>query len=229
MKKYLLILSILTALLLAACNTESKTEEPSPNIDSNGATNEEPNNQEEIDVDGTVEENEDEEENSEISTPEENSSSNAQSITYKSNNQEIKGSTINVKSPQQDYSINLMDGFTITAEEPGRDIVMADIDPDVSMRIEAFPKADIAFDELLTNTSDAVNAIAPEEGYSEYDLSPIQLNEQITNMQTFYVELEGETVLTLLYELPDNFIRLTIFDNQADLKDALAQMGLTIK
>ncbi|MCT6924129.1 hypothetical protein [Metasolibacillus sp.] len=228
MKKYLLILSILTALLLAACGTESQTEEPSPTDDSNGAPVENPSEQEEIDGDDAVEE-EETEENTEDPATEENPTNDVQSITYKSNNQEIKGSTTNTQSPQQDYHIDLMDGFTITAEEPGRDVVMADVDPDVSMRIEAFPKADIVFEELLTNTSDMVEASLAGEDYNEYDLSSIQLDEQITNMHTFFVEYEGETVLTLLYERPDKFIRLTIFDNDADLKDALVKMGLTIK
>ncbi|MEC1178712.1 hypothetical protein P9B03_09480 [Metasolibacillus meyeri] len=227
MKKYLLIFSILTALFLAACSTESQTEEPIPNEDSNDTTTEEPNNEEELGEDNAVEE--DKEENTDETTTEENPTNDVHSITYKSNNQEVKGSTIITKSPQQDYHINLMDGFTLTAEEPGRDVVMADINPDVSMRIEAFPKADAVFEELLTNTSDTVDAIASEEGYSEYDLASIQLDEQITNMHTFYVEYEGETVITLLYERPDKFIRLTIFDNDIDLKDALVQMGLTIE
>ncbi|WP_042471337.1 hypothetical protein [Bacillus ndiopicus] len=232
MKKYLLIFSILTALLLAACNAESQSEEPSPETDSNDVTVENPSDQEETDKDGAIEEKEkeeDEEVDTENITSEESPSSQVHSITYKSNNQEMKGSTINTKSPQQDYHMDLMEGFTITAEEPGRDVVMADADPDVSMRIEAFPKSEAVFDELLTNTNDTVSAIAPEDGYNEYDLSSIQLNEQITNMHTFYVEFEGETVLTLLYELPEKFIRLTIFDNEADLKDALIQMGLTIE
>ncbi|WP_107841892.1 hypothetical protein [Metasolibacillus meyeri] len=227
MKKYLLIFSILTALFLAACSTESQTEEPIPNEDSNDTTTEEPNNEEELGEDNAVEE--DKEENTDETTTEENPTNDVHSITYKSNNQEVKGSTIITKSPQQDYHINLMDGFTLTAEEPGRDVVMADINPDVSMRIEAFPKADAVFEELLTNTSDTVDAIASEEGYSEYDLASIQLDEHITNMHTFYVEYEGETVITLLYERPDKFIRLTIFDNDIDLKDALVQMGLTIE
>ncbi|MEO4054298.1 hypothetical protein [Solibacillus sp. CAU 1738] len=227
MQKNIILLSFLSMLLLAACNTttnEPVNEQEQPtNItakDENSELekdNEAAQNNEEITETGQQE-----------GTNEE-SNGKLHSITYTTKGKAVTSPTVNVNSSQQDYTINLLDGYTLTAEEPGRDMVLNNENNAVSMRIETFKKAEVVYEELLNNTKDSVLAIAPEGQYKEMDLTNVEIGKQISNIHTFHVELEAETVSTVLYEANNKFIRLTIFDDESDLTDAFLKMGLTIQ
>lgn len=230
MKKSILLLTLLSILMLAACNTtEPVKDEEQPTT----STNKEENSVQNDDQDATEEKNE-ENQNNEQSTNTNQEESNTgteektHSITYNSNGKEITDSTTLIESPQQNYSMELLNGFTLTAEEPGRDMLLLNDNDAISMRIEVF-NTDIAFDELLANTKDSALAIAPNGQYEELDLSNLELDKGIKNIATFNVQLENETISTVLFNKNNKYIRLTIFDDKSDLKDALLKMGLTIQ
>lgn len=232
MKKTLLLITLSSLLLLAACNTtEPVKEEEQP---TNSTTNNEENGVQNLE-ENLTEEAEEEEQNSGQSSPTNQEETNNEAeettntITYYSNGKEMTGSTTQIESPHQNYTMNLLKGFTLTAEEPGRDMVLFDNDHAISMRIELFESTDYVYDELLANTKDSALAIAPNGQYKELDLTNTDLDENIKEIDTFYVELESETISTILFNKNDKFIRLTIYDDTSDLKDALLKMGLSIQ
>lgn len=220
MKKTLLIFSLITALMLAACDEKPKTEAQTPETNTEDQTT--ANNE-------TTDNSEQATDNNKPNTDEQQSEVKSETISYVSNNKTETAVAEKTKSPQQDYTIELLQGFTLTAEEPGKDMLMYNDNPDTSMRIEVLDASELSFDELLTNTTDTVQAVASSKDYKEYNLTSTKLKDTIKNMHTFLVEFENDTVLTLLYETKGKFVRLTIFDNEADLKDAFVQMGLTIE
>lgn len=232
MKKSILLLTLSSILLLAACNTtEPVKEEEQP---TNSTNNEENSVQNQEEEEETVEKAEEDQNNGQSSNTNQEETNNGaeettHSITYNSKGKEITDSTKQVKSPQQNYTIELLNGFTLTAEEPGRDMVLFDDNNDISMRVETFNNTDIVYDELLANTKDSALAIAPNGQYKEVDLTNTELDESIKKINTFYVELEGESISTILFNKNDKYIRLTIFDDTSDLKDALLKMGLSIQ
>lgn len=227
MKKNILLLTGLCVLLLAACNTTStepiKDEEQSTSDSTSNGSSEQTKNDEEAqknEESGNVNQEENSDNSEEKTT---------HSITYLSKGKEIKESTTQVNSPQQNYTIDLLNGYTLTAEEPGRDMVLYNDNNAISMRIEVFNKADVKFDDVLANTTDTVMAIAPDGQYDKINLTNINLDENIKKIDTFYVELESETVSTILFEKNNIYVRLTIYDDKSDLKDALLKMGLSIR
>ena len=74
-------------------------------------------------------------------------------------------------SEELDYSIEHLSNFTLIAEEPGKDMLVYNDNDAISMRIEVFPTAEVAFTDILAETEDLTVVIAPEGKYKEYDLS----------------------------------------------------------
>ncbi|RHW39827.1 hypothetical protein D1B33_02955 [Lysinibacillus yapensis] len=235
-KKFrLLSLTLLLSIgVLAACNTaeeepanetatdETETQEPvnsekpvetaEPN---NGSANEEDEN-------GEAEQPAQEEPNAE----EEPKAEDTQSITYTSNG-ETKTAEVTPVSGEQ-YSMNIMDGFTFTQEEPGKDVVYYDENDSVFMRVEVSSVNDAAFDDVVANTEEMMAAIS--DNVEQYDVAPLVEGQDISNQAAYIADLESEEVIAFVFERGDKVVRLSVYDNaEADLSEAMIKMGLTIK
>lgn len=210
MKKYQFVaVSLFSLMLLASCNTAEEPQTESKPAKDNITVS-------------TV--NKDNVEKDQQKQPEVKDNT---SITYTSNGKQETVETTPVNSDQQNYSIQVIPGFTLTAEEPGKDLLFYEEDDTISMRIETHSKSESTFDTLVTNTKEMMSAI--QEDYKPLDLSQYKNNE-IVNSAAFVAELENEKVVGIVFEKENLLIRLTIFDNNTkDLTDAMIRMGLTIK
>lgn len=222
--------SVLSIALLAACNTaeeDSSSEtvssdtEAQETVDSQNAaetaepTNEEANESNEAD-DANV--------NGKEEQPAQGDNDN--SITYTSNG-ETKSGDVTTASGEQ-YSMKVLNGFTFTAEEPGKDVVYYDEDDSVFMRVEVMSTADTTFDDLVSNTEEMMTAIS--ESYEAFDIAPLVKDQELANQAAYVAELDAEEITAIVYEKGDKIIRLSVYDNEEnDLSEAMIKMGLTIE
>lgn len=133
------------------------------------------------------------------------------------------------KSDAQPFSMNVLPGYTLTSEEPGRDSLYADDNPSAFMRIETKLTEDGLYDYLLENMNEVLKASS--DGKDPVELSDVYTSteEGVTNVKAFTVETETGPVTGVLYEKDDMIVRLTIFDTQeAKYKADFLKMGETI-
>ncbi|MFC7685605.1 hypothetical protein [Ureibacillus sp. GCM10028918] len=223
-----IITLFLSITLLAACSTaEESTEtdsetgtahtegkEVNESVDTDEPSTDEGQNEEPSTEDGQKEE---------PSTDETNSSS---SITFSSKG-ESKTEELTAVSSEQ-YSIQVIPGFSLTPEEPGKEVLSYDEDDSNNMRIEALTINDTSFEDLVVNTEETMTAISKD--YEEYDISAFIENYDLSNATAYIANLGSEEVIAVVFEKADKIVRLTIFDHEnVDLSEAMIKMGLTIE
>lgn len=233
MKKTLTASLLLASMLLAACNT---TETSTPNNTANEANTSE----ETVDTTNSTNVEVNEEEN--VEGPSENkvekslanSSSTTEVVSDKTidftfNDEAFQAKTSAVTSEQLGYKIQLAEGFSLTSEEPGRDIVFYTADSNYSMRVEYYSSADNSYDSLLENventmivsTNNNFEKLMVEQ--SSYD---IHKGTQFISVD----EASGFQTIGTIFEKGDKIIVVTIFDGpENSLKDAFLQMAYSIE
>lgn len=234
MKKHtLLFTSALSAmLLLAACNTTEEDETP---VDEQtaGSVDETTDTQDA----GTENEEEASNETSDETTEEdagEDAASSPSTVQYvDENGQQQEANTTWKTSPEQDYEIALAEGFTLVAEEPGRDMVTYDANDEIAMRVETFAKDETHYEEMARQTESNVGVTAPEGNYQPYEIKDLVAeNEDVQHAAGFIVTYpeDEEQVVTVIFEKESKIVRLTVFDRTAsEVTNALLQMGMTVK
>lgn len=221
LKTHKLILTLfLSIAVLAACNTteEPTTEPAGETVTANTEASEikESGDSEEPAIDGAKKEEQEEEQ----STNETNS------ITFSSNGKSITEDLTPISSER--YTIQAIPGFTLTPEEPGKDMLFYDQDESVSMRIEAMDANATTFNELVANTEQTMAAISAD--YEPYDISPFIVDQNLTKSTAYIANFDTEEVITVVFVKADKLVRLTVFDNsEVDYSEAMIKMGLTIK
>lgn len=212
-----LILTLFTTItILAACNTE---EDSAPDSAS-GTAHTEGN---EVNESADTEKPTTEDGNKEQPTEETNPNS---SITYSSKGESKTAQLAPVSSEQ--YTIQVIPGFSLSPEEPGKDVLYYDEDDANNMRIEALTTDDATFNDLVDNSQETMRAIS--ENYEQYDISAFVENYDLTNSTAYIARLDNEEVITVVFEKANKLVRLTIFDHEnVDLSEAMIKMGLTIE
>ena len=214
--KFIITLSLSIA-VLAACNTseESTTEAEKETGTVNTESNE-------------VEESADTEEpttedGQQAEQPTEETSS---TITFSSNG-ESKTEELTPISGER-YTLQAIPGFTLTQEEPGKDMLLYDQDDSVSMRIESMTTSATTFNDLVANTEQTMAAIS--EDYKPYDISSLIEGQNLSSSTAYIADFDTEEVITVVFVKADKLVRLTVFDNaEVDLSEAMIKMGLTIE
>ncbi|MDN4492327.1 hypothetical protein [Ureibacillus aquaedulcis] len=225
-----IITLFLSITVLAACNTEEEAP------DSNSATgtahtegnevNDSVDTEEPATDDGQKEEPATADPSENTDTDTDTDSTTASSITFSSNGQS-KTEELSPVSGEQ-YTIQVIPGFSLTPEEPGKDLLSYDEDDSVSMRIEAMTTDDSTFKDLVANTEETMSAI--NEDYEPYDITEFIGNQDLTNSTAYVANHDNEEVTTVVFEKAEKLVRLTIFDKkEIDLSEALVKMGLTIE
>ncbi|MEK5079460.1 chemotaxis protein [Solibacillus sp. FSL W7-1436] len=232
---------VMLSAFLAACNTD--TDEPT----ATNAAKEEPTETEQVQNEEQQETNEtnetsesDEtssEQNEEAAEPSEETKAEQEdkgdtttALTYISNGQTFEENVVTSTSDEMNYTIQHLENYTLTSEEPGVDSLLNNADEATSMQIEVVKKEDVTFDQLKESAKETIAAIAPETT-KDLDLaSTLEEREEILNIVGYEALLEDEKVVKVVIERENLFVTLTIYDNvQADLTDAFLQMGLTIQ
>lgn len=135
------------------------------------------------------------------------------------------------ESDAQSYAMEVLPGYTLTSEEPGRDSLFADENPDAFMRIETQPAEDGTYDYLMDNMQEVLKAASngeePEELTDVY--SDVE-DKGIKNAKAFKVDTETGPVTGVVFEKDGMVVRLTLFDNpDEEYKNDFLNMGQTIQ
>lgn len=233
---------VILSAFLAACNTD--TDEPT----TTNASKEEPTETEQVQNEEQQETNETNETNEtadsssepkeeeatepseETKAEQEDKAADNTTLTYISNGQPFEEKVVTSTSDEMNYTIQHLENYTLTSEEPGVDSLLNNADEATSMQIEVVKKEDVTFDQLKESAKETISAIAPEST-KDLDLSStLSKRKEILNIVGYEALLEDEKVVKVVIERENLFVTLTIYDNiQADLTDAFLQMGLTIQ
>ncbi|KXH79818.1 hypothetical protein [Sporosarcina sp. HYO08] len=197
------------AIFLAACGTDS-------------ATNDQPTGQAN-DPEQSVEEKE-QQQDSELEAPE-------QPEHEKQDDQETaKDMGVKTKSDTQNYTMSVLPGFTLTGEEPGKDIVYSNENDMAFMRIEVIDNNESAYDYAVENSAATLEAAS--NGKSPDALTSVDLpaGDGIENVKAITVETETGPVSGIVFRRGNAVVKLTIFDTleQTYLED-FVRMGETIE
>ncbi|WP_332649605.1 hypothetical protein [Lysinibacillus sp. 54212] len=234
-KHYLFITTILCAMLfVTACNeTEEPVSENDPVEDNSAQTPNKENEESDGEVSNDAESNEEQVNDDQQSTNEQQTNNEQQTtITYPKNGKEVTTETAAITSESQHYKMMITKDFTLTAEEPGRDMLIYKQNDKRSMRIETFNKKDTNYEDFVKETEETISLIAPEGKYEPGDVTPYVKSNSIENAAMFTVKYEedGEQVVTAVFEKEDRIVRLSVFDSlQPELTNAFLQMGFTIQ
>lgn len=208
-----MITILLSIMVLAACNTAQQPLEKENDSTATSNTNDNVQAEEQV--------NESEPQKDSTSTTDEVGTS----ITFTSKNKEFTEKTSPISG--ETYTIQAINGFTLTPEEPGKDMLYYETDDSISMRIEVISEND-SFDNLVANTEETMTAIDKE--YETFDLAPYTSETNLENSTAYIAHFESEEVIAIVFEKNDKLVRLTIYDNEDyDLSDAMIKMGLTIE
>lgn len=225
-KNILVVLMIITSIVLVGCN--SGDANPSNNNMESGNTN--PNGNSQV-VDNQVENDQgaSEQPANALNGDEPDTIINENELVYTSKGQEITEKTSVVESDNQQFKIALLPEFTLSAEEPGKDVVLYSTNDNVYMRIETVAVADTSYEEMLQSTKafmDAGSTLGTtlvDEGIKQ--LAPAN----VKNVDAFRNDYENDSVVALLFETDTLFVKLTVFDSKdVDLTEAMLKMGATI-
>lgn len=146
-------------------------------------------------------------------------------ITYMQNGNVQTAPTNFLTSAEQPFGLEVMNGFTLVAEEPGKDQLIYDADARITMAIETYTLGEITYDELFNS--------ALEEAGTLGEASPIEelpYHDNIANIAAFDVTIDNEKVVVMAIETPSTLAKFTIYDTlETDLTQAMIQMAATIK
>ncbi|MFS0688275.1 hypothetical protein AB1K89_03340 [Sporosarcina sp. 179-K 8C2 HS] len=135
------------------------------------------------------------------------------------------------ESDEQSYAIEVLPGYTLTSEEPGRDSLYAEENSNAFMRIETQPAEDGSYEYLLENMQEVLKAASnggePEELTDVYsDVA----DKGIDNVKAFKVDTETGPVTGVVFEKDGMVVRLTLFDTpEENYKEDFLNMGQTIQ
>lgn len=212
--------SLAASLILSACGTSGTDDQEDEN--GTGSAVEEPADtpQTDTDVEG----------NDSDAAPENGESANDEADSADTD-EDLLADAVETKSDEQDYSMKVLPGYTLTSEEPGRDSLYLDEDGKIFMRIETMPKDETyTFDELYTNLEELLEASSdgetPVEVTDEADLPKNNGFKQVKGAEADSAEgyFKGYVM-----ERDDKLVRVTIYASEKDEHvEELTQMASTI-
>lgn len=141
----------------------------------------------------------------------------------------IDGTVVN--SDGQNFSITIVDGYELTAEEPNKDLLYNTANDEQSMRIETFSASDSNLDDITNNlkeTIQASNETATIAEITEENLLPN--GEGIEDVTGYQIDTEEGKVLGYTFESNGLIVKLTIFDTAENpAAETFINMAETIK
>lgn len=216
-KKFMSMLALLlTAVLVVGCNTADQTGDSDTTLNDPSKSESPQTPSDSESVDATQE------------TPKQTDSTakQEQEITYVQNDVEKKATTTESQSVDQGYKINQLPGFTLSQEEPGKDIIVSNDDDDIFMRVETVTASETSYDLVKSSLQEYMNAVGDTIPLSAEELAVFK---DTKNVSGFVVDFDTEKVIGVVIEKNDLLIKLIIHDNDTqDLTAAMFAMAATI-
>lgn len=128
-----------------------------------------------------------------------------QNLTYEENGQAVEKTGFLNTSDNQNYSMYVLDGYTLEEEEPGKDVIMLSNDQNSFMRIEVVP-ADMdvtTVEDIVKTTAEAINPEA--EKYEEFK------KEGMLKDAVWYKAATEEDMVNLILIKGETPIKLSIY------------------
>lgn len=217
---------LLTAVLVAGC-TSDKTEESDTqkNEPSNTPTEQQQPATEDKAVDESQEtpaSNETNKDNTDTSAKTE------QEVKYKQKGEDKTEKATESKSVDQGYKMQQLPGFTLSQEEPGKDMLVSNENSEVFMRVETVDASQSSYDDAKTSMQDYMNAVGAPVALSSEELAAFKDAKNVEGYVVDFVE-DKEKVIGVVFEKDGLITKLTIHDNdELDLTDAMLKMASTI-
>ncbi|AVK82917.1 hypothetical protein C3943_04780 [Lysinibacillus sp. B2A1] len=218
-KLFSLLALLLTAVLVVGCNTTDKSE-------SSDAQNNEPSNTSneqkpsEDNTAGEAQETPSNDSNTDTST------SPQQEVKYVQKGEDKTEKASESKSAEQGYKMQQLSGFTLTQEEPGKDMLVSNENDEVFMRIETVDASQANYTDVKTSLQDHMNAVGEPVALTSEELAAFK---NVTNIEGYVVDFDTEKVVGVVFEKDGLITKLIIHDNdELDLTDAMLNMAATI-
>ena len=111
------------------------------------------------------------------------------------------------QSEEQNYELTVLDGYELSAEEPGKDALYVSDNSAVFMRIETFTPEEIDFASAEENMRETLQAANPDE-------EPVEVTDfdgaDFTQSAAYEIPSAEGTVTGIVYEKENLIVRLTI-------------------
>ena len=147
-------------------------------------------------------------------------------MQYVQNGVDKKETATESDSVDQGYKFQQLPEFTLSQEEPGKDMLVSNADDEVFMRIEATNASETSYDAVKTSMQDYMNAVGGTVPLSAEELSAFK---DIKNIEGYVVDFDTEKVVGVVFEKDGLITKLTIHDNdKQDLTAAMLAMAATI-
>ncbi|MFJ8068954.1 hypothetical protein ACIQZD_08385 [Peribacillus sp. NPDC096447] len=142
-----------------------------------------------------------------------------QNLQYSINGEAKEKTAFLKKSNNQPFSLYVLQQFSLSAEEPGKDIVFLTEDDSIYMRIELL-KTDVNWDEVEKNVQSQLESITETIRDPSLD---------IESGTGFEVESGDDVITSILLKDEKAPVRLTMFTKKdRDYRDAFLEMAKTL-
>lgn len=132
-----------------------------------------------------------------------------------------------VQSDEQPYELNVLPGYELSSEEPGKDSLYLTEDPSVFMRIETFALGEVDFAQAEIQLKETLKAVNPDTEVVE---GPALKGAANLRSSSFEVPSAEGKVTGIVIEQENQLVRLTIFDSSAaNAAEDFIAMGQSIE
>lgn len=161
--------------------------------------------------------------------------SNDNQATGSTNSNEETSSDSNgtiVNSDNQEYSISVLEGYELTAEEPNKDLLFNKENEEQSMRIEIYNASEVNMADVTNELVETVKASNSEGKVTEItDNSIVPSGKQIEDVKSYKAEIpDGNNVYGYTFLQDGLGVKLTVFDTaESPAIEDFIKMANTIK
>ncbi|MFJ7950922.1 hypothetical protein ACIQZG_05250 [Lysinibacillus sp. NPDC096418] len=215
-----MLMLLLAAILVVGCNTTDKTED-------SDALQKDPSNTANQETPLDNESDEDElEAPDQTDTSTNIPSTQEQDLNYVQNGVDKNTKATESKSVDQNYKLHQLPGFTLSQEEPGKDIIISNDDDNVFMRVETVSTSETSYDDVKSSLVEYMNAVGETTPLSTEELAAFKNDK---NNEGYVVHFDDEKVVGVVIEKEGLIVKLIIHDNKTqDLTAAMLAMAATI-
>lgn len=130
-------------------------------------------------------------------------------------------------SDNQAFSVRLPEGYTLTGEEPGNDVVLSAQDERAFMRIQLFDDGAQSAEYLLRNTPQTLAAVTEDADVQQLSAAPVRIANS-SEMTAWRVAHPDGNVLAIIFRQNHHWVRLMLF-NHGDSEAVFLSIAATVR